>query len=414
MDPSSPRPQLPRVFMSHSHLDDEFGLRLAADLRRILGEESAVWYDASGDLHGGDAWWRKIVSEITSRSVFLVILSPESMASSWVNDEIDLAWSQKNARGMLILPVLYQPCTIRADLTTRQVISFVPPVQYESAFRSLLVALNLPPAVITPAPITPPITPTPITPPPITPAPAAVCAPVQERTPTPSAPVAAAAPGTSVAPFALLLMSILGAFPTTRIAVDRDELSIGRDTSNDIVVADDAVSRFHLRLLRQSQAPAGPSAWHILAAPGAGNLYVNGVAVSGAPVGIGDQIVIGGTVLRLEPVDARALATGPRLVVTYEGTQFLAPVRLASVTLGRDPRSGIVVPAPVISAHHAIVSLAADGSLMVEDAGSRNGLYHQGLRVQRTSLRHGDQVLVGTSALDARSVTLTYLTQANG
>ncbi len=71
----------PRIFVSHSHMDDAFGQRLIADLRRDLGSEDAVWYDVSGGLHGGDAWWRRIVAEITTRDTFIVVLSPDAVAS---------------------------------------------------------------------------------------------------------------------------------------------------------------------------------------------------------------------------------------------------------------------------------------------------------------------------------------------
>src|SRR5712691_2928566 len=36
------------IFMSHSHIDNDFGTRLAQDLRRLLGDEGAVWYDVLG------------------------------------------------------------------------------------------------------------------------------------------------------------------------------------------------------------------------------------------------------------------------------------------------------------------------------------------------------------------------------
>lgn len=38
-----------RIFVSHSHEEDAFGLHLVADLRRALG-------------NGGDAWWAEIRS----------------------------------------------------------------------------------------------------------------------------------------------------------------------------------------------------------------------------------------------------------------------------------------------------------------------------------------------------------------
>ncbi|MDE3229032.1 MAG: SUMF1/EgtB/PvdO family nonheme iron enzyme, partial [Chloroflexota bacterium] len=133
-----------RVFISHSHADNDFGVRLAADLRRELGDEQSVWYDVSGGLHGGDAWWSKIVREIAARPIFVVVLSPDAMDSRWVNDEIDLAWNLKNTpEGKTIIPVLYRECKPRADLMTRHIISFLEPRAYEQALAETLVALGV-------------------------------------------------------------------------------------------------------------------------------------------------------------------------------------------------------------------------------------------------------------------------------
>jgi formylglycine-generating enzyme required for sulfatase activity len=133
-----------RLFISHSHADNEFGVRLADDLRRALGDEQAVWYDASGGLHGGDAWWRKIVQEIAARPIFVVVLSPDAMESRWVNDEIDLAWNLKNTPGgKTIIPVLHRACEPRADLRTRHIISFLAPRPYKAALAETLAALGV-------------------------------------------------------------------------------------------------------------------------------------------------------------------------------------------------------------------------------------------------------------------------------
>jgi tetratricopeptide (TPR) repeat protein len=137
-----------RIFVSHSHHDNVFTLRLVEDLRRVLGDEIAVWYDAKGGLHGGDAWWKKIMQEIRSRPVFIIILSPKAADSSWVNSEIDLAWKQMHSPiGKHIIPLLYQECDIRDDLDTLHIIRFMTPNSYEEAFNELLLALGLPPEV---------------------------------------------------------------------------------------------------------------------------------------------------------------------------------------------------------------------------------------------------------------------------
>ena len=129
-----------RIFISHSHIDNEFGTRLAQDLRRALGDESAVWYDVLGGLHGGDAWWEKIVEELSARNVFLLVISLEAMNSPWVRREINMALNENK----FILPLLYRDCTIRPDLKIIQIISFLTPKLYEDAFKEVLVALGLP------------------------------------------------------------------------------------------------------------------------------------------------------------------------------------------------------------------------------------------------------------------------------
>lgn len=132
---------VPHIFISHSSSDDSFGLRLCEDLRALVGEES-VWYDSTR-LDAGEEWWKSILAEITSRDVFLVILSPEAVASRWVNDEITIAWRQKNTLSKRIIPILLAPCLVREDLMTLQIISFIPTRPYEHAFEELRVALGL-------------------------------------------------------------------------------------------------------------------------------------------------------------------------------------------------------------------------------------------------------------------------------
>jgi len=47
---STPSQLQHRIFISHSHIDNEFGTRLTQDLRCVLGDENAVWYDVLGGL----------------------------------------------------------------------------------------------------------------------------------------------------------------------------------------------------------------------------------------------------------------------------------------------------------------------------------------------------------------------------
>lgn len=135
-----------RIFVSHSHADSEFCLRLVHDLRKVLGgHEETVWLDQSGGLQGGMAWWREICDNIQERPVFMVVVSPDSMRSNWVRDEIELAWQYKNnaPSGKTILPVIVRSAQMHDFLALRQAVSFVAPRPYEEALRELLVALHL-------------------------------------------------------------------------------------------------------------------------------------------------------------------------------------------------------------------------------------------------------------------------------
>ena len=127
-----------RVFISHSSRDDEFCAHLAEDLRRELGE-NAVWYD-NLRLRAGDRWWRIIVEELSLCDVFILIISPASMGSDWVQREYDIAFRQKKR----IIPLLYQDTkNIWHDLKDIHHISFADSERYTDAFEKLLQGLPL-------------------------------------------------------------------------------------------------------------------------------------------------------------------------------------------------------------------------------------------------------------------------------
>ncbi|MCE5202991.1 MAG: FHA domain-containing protein [Actinomycetia bacterium] len=64
------------------------------------------------------------------------------------------------------------------------------------------------------------------------------------------------------------------------------------------------------------------------------------------------------------------------------------------LTIGRDPESDIFLNDVTVSRAHAILDSSADG-VTIEDVGSLNGTYVNGMRVDKASLRSGDTVQVG-------------------
>ncbi|MEM9074885.1 MAG: FHA domain-containing protein, partial [Myxococcota bacterium] len=70
----------------------------------------------------------------------------------------------------------------------------------------------------------------------------------------------------------------------------------------------------------------------------------------------------------------------------------------AKVPIGRedDPPPAVVLDDPSASRHHAVVERSSDHrSFEVQDLGSRNGTFVNGMHIERTPLTHGDIVRIG-------------------
>ena len=77
-----------RIFVSHAVAD-----RKAAWMLRNVFSRHGVRVFTSGMLSAGGNWQAKLKDEITSSSVFVVLLSPKTLDSAWVLAEIGAAWA---------------------------------------------------------------------------------------------------------------------------------------------------------------------------------------------------------------------------------------------------------------------------------------------------------------------------------
>ncbi len=73
----------------------------------------------------------------------------------------------------------------------------------------------------------------------------------------------------------------------------------------------------------------------------------------------------------------------------------VTPWTCRTVTIGRHPDSAIFLDDVTVSRHHARVLTEGNGQYTVEDAGSLNGTYLDGERVEAAPLREGAQIQVG-------------------
>jgi hypothetical protein len=105
-----------RVFISYSRKDIDFARKLAGDLEKAGFE---VWWDIS-DLKGGDDWVQVIPAAIESSRYFIILLSPDSVLSQWVEKEYLHALKLR----MKILPVMIRPCTVPFALANINYLDF--------------------------------------------------------------------------------------------------------------------------------------------------------------------------------------------------------------------------------------------------------------------------------------------------
>jgi hypothetical protein len=89
------------IFISYSRKDQEFVSRFASDLNAHV---AFVWFDRS-TIQPGQKWHDEIMDGIQECKAFILVLSPDAVASQYVREELNRA-RQLNKP---IFPVIYRP-----------------------------------------------------------------------------------------------------------------------------------------------------------------------------------------------------------------------------------------------------------------------------------------------------------------
>jgi len=127
------------IFLSHNRVDKEFVRRLADDLRRA---GITVWVDEA-EIRLGDSIIGKIEEGILGSEYLGVILSPSSVASQWVKEELHTVLHyQVSKKAKTVLPLLYQSCDVPPFLVDKLYADFTNPGQYEFVLRQLISRLD--------------------------------------------------------------------------------------------------------------------------------------------------------------------------------------------------------------------------------------------------------------------------------
>jgi hypothetical protein len=133
-------PARPRVFICHSHEDNEVTERVVADLR-AAGVD--VWIDTAEIAH--DDFQDRINAGLMDRDWLILIETPEALHSPWVRREVNAALQLKD-QGRLrdVIPLVVKPC-VSSDVPPLWAIlhHYDATVDYPRALQGLLRAVSL-------------------------------------------------------------------------------------------------------------------------------------------------------------------------------------------------------------------------------------------------------------------------------
>lgn len=120
------------AFFSYAREDSTFALKLAKDLKAA---GLSIWIDQL-DINPGQRWDRTVEEALASCPRMLVVLSPASVASNNVMDEVSYSLEE----GKIVIPILHKDCKIPFRLRRVQYADFR--TQYEAGITDLVSTLH--------------------------------------------------------------------------------------------------------------------------------------------------------------------------------------------------------------------------------------------------------------------------------
>ena len=125
-----------KVFISHNSRDKSFVRKLAGDLRE---HGVGLWLDEL-EMSPGDSLMAKIASGIEDARYFVLIISPNSVESPWVDKELAAAFALEVERGeKFIIPAVLRDCKMPLLLKDKLYADFTE--SYEAGLLALLKGL---------------------------------------------------------------------------------------------------------------------------------------------------------------------------------------------------------------------------------------------------------------------------------
>jgi pSer/pThr/pTyr-binding forkhead associated (FHA) protein len=198
-----------------------------------------------------------------------------------------------------------------------------------------------------------------------------------------------------------------------------ENITLGRDTTNDINLRDARISRNHARLEFSNQA------CYLVDLGSANGSWVNGARVSRTLLQPGDMVRLGDSSLLFEMVlpqsnvehtmidtpleldQTLALQTVamtinntslPRLVIHTPDRTWEIPLLSDRTVIGRSTEAGIYLPRNKVSRQHAQILFEKD-RFIIQDLNSTNGTWMGAHKIERHTLSDSDTFRIGDARL---------------
>ncbi len=104
------------IFVSYSHRDERFVIPLARDL---MGRGIRIWLDQR-EIIAGEDWMQQLEEGLKDTDALLVVLSPRSVASKYVMQEVAAAQAAKKP----VFPIMYKTCDLPPNLSPIHFVDF--------------------------------------------------------------------------------------------------------------------------------------------------------------------------------------------------------------------------------------------------------------------------------------------------
>ena len=128
------------IFLSHTKSDKPFVRKLASDLET---HGIRYWLDEA-EIKVGESLIEKIRQGLDGVDYVAAILSPDSVASPWVQRELDVAMNQEIlGQRVKVLPIMYKSCELPGFLLGKFYADFTDTESYPDAFKRLIESVGV-------------------------------------------------------------------------------------------------------------------------------------------------------------------------------------------------------------------------------------------------------------------------------